>query len=76
MTIAPSFDNHRFNDQQAAVGVYRDVLEPPVSKCDVTYFLNKLALNHGSRTGGERVAAINTAGRQRRESPKISDRTL
>lgn len=50
----------RFNDQRPAVGPYRDVLDPPVSKCDVTFWLNDLAQNQASRTG-KRLAAINTA---------------
>lgn len=45
------------------MGAYRDVLEPPVSKCDVTYWLNAIAQNQTSRNG-KRVAAINTAGTQ------------
>mmetsp|Transcript_10908 Transcript_10908/g.19777 ORF Transcript_10908/g.19777 Transcript_10908/m.19777 type:complete len:345 (+) Transcript_10908:266-1300(+) len=55
-----SLDNkYWFNDQKPAVGVYRDVLDPPVSKCDVTYWLNYLAQNLASRTVS--IAAINTA---------------
>jgi hypothetical protein len=53
---------YRFNDQKPAVGVYRDVLDPPASKCDVTYWLNYLAQNQASRTVS--IAAINTAGKQ------------
>jgi hypothetical protein len=55
-----SLDNkYWFNDQKPAVGVYRDVLDPPASKCDVTYWLNYLAQNQASRTVS--IAAINTA---------------
>lgn len=59
-----------FNDTAPAVGPYHDVLEPPISKCDVTYWLNNLAQNHVSRTG-ERIAAINTAV----EATTLNERT-
>ena len=38
-----SLDNkYWFNDTSPAVGVYKDVLHPPESVCDVTYWLNSL----------------------------------
>lgn len=38
-----SLDNkYWFNDTLPAVGVYKDVLHPPQSVCDVTYWLNSL----------------------------------
>ena len=38
-----SLDNkHWFADQRPAVGVYADILQPPRSVCDVTYWLNSL----------------------------------
>ena len=67
-----SLDNkYWFNDARPAVGVYADVLSPPSSVCDVTYWLN--ALSEGDRFRGRdgptgdgdgrnvRYAAINTA---------------
>ena len=48
----------RFNDQRPSIGAYRDILEPPISKCDVTYWLNYLAQSRA----GEHIAAINAAG--------------
>jgi hypothetical protein len=53
-----SLDNkHWFEDTQPAVGAYMDVLSPPQSKCDVTYWLNYVAQERGVN----RMAAINTA---------------
>jgi len=45
-----------------AVGAYAKILEPPVSVCDVTYWLNYLAQQKTLTTGGKKLAAINTAG--------------
>lgn len=54
----------RFNDRNHAVGVYGDVLDPPVSVCDVTYWLNYLTENHDRfRQSETKYAAINTAGK-------------
>jgi hypothetical protein len=47
----------RFHDNARAVGAYAEVLRPPVSVCDVTYWLNFL----NARKKGS-WAAINTAG--------------
>jgi len=54
-----SLDNkYWFNDSKAAVGAYRDVLEPPISNADVTYWLNY----HGiDERRNEKYGAINTA---------------
>jgi hypothetical protein len=66
-----SLDNkYWFYDQQPAVGVYRDILDPPVSNADVTYWINCLIENKsGTRT--RRLAAINTAV----EATTINERT-
>lgn len=63
-----SLDNkHWFNDQLPAVaGPYADVLNPPKSVCDVTYWLNSLQALEGnsdrSQVGSKaKYAAINTA---------------
>lgn len=48
---------YRFHDHERAVGAYEDVLRPPVSICDVTYWLNFL---NAQKKG--RRATINTAG--------------
>jgi hypothetical protein len=60
-----SLDNkYWFYDQQPAVGVYRDVLDPPVSNADVTYWMNYLIENNDDPQSGtrkHRLAAINTA---------------
>jgi hypothetical protein len=64
-----SLDNkYWFNDQRPSVGAYHDALEPPISKCDVTYWLNYLAQNYA----GERMAAINTAV----EATTLNERTF
>ena len=62
-----SLDNkYWFHDVQPAVGVYHDVLDPPRSVCDVTYWLNYLAAQQGGNSSGsgtrsQRIATINTA---------------
>jgi len=71
-----SLDNkYWFNDQRPAVGVYADVLRPPSSVCDVTYWLNSLSEqadnkdrfrkknsdSDGSNNNCVKYAAINTA---------------
>ena len=78
-----SLDNkYWFSDHKPAVeGVYRDVLDPPTSNADVTYWLNYLALQQRQRRrqqksrinngGGERLAAINTAV----EATTLNERT-
>jgi hypothetical protein len=47
-----SLDNkYWFRDRRPAAGVYAQVLDPPVSVCDVTYWLNSLLLEgEGRRT--------------------------
>lgn len=49
-----------FSEHAPAVGVYREVLNPPRSKCDVTYWLNYL-LEQRKREDTASMAAINTA---------------
>jgi hypothetical protein len=64
-----SLDNkYWFNDRREAVGAYKDVLEPPTSVCDVTYWLNYIA---AEQQGGERIATINTAV----EATTLNERT-
>jgi hypothetical protein len=63
-----SLDNkHWFDDSREAVGAYKDVLEPPRSVCDVTYWLNYVAEQDGSR-----IATINTAV----EATTLNERTF
>jgi hypothetical protein len=61
-----SLDNkYWFNDKADAIGGYKDVLRPPRSICDVTYWLNYLAkerLEDGKSESN--FAAINTAGKE------------
>jgi len=66
-----SLDNkHWFNDSREAVGAYKDVLEPPTSVCDVTYWLNYLA-QEGQAGQQPRIASINTAV----EATTLNERT-
>ena len=64
----PMLQRRRFNDRRDAVGAYAQVLDPPTSICDVTYWLNHLALERNNPTmddgiaAGPKYAAINTAG--------------
>jgi hypothetical protein len=45
------------------VGAYAQILEPPVSICDFTYWLNYLAEQRKLLSGGgKKIGAINTAG--------------
>jgi len=56
-----SLDNkYWFDDEEDAVGAYAQILSPPKSKCDVTFWLNYLAQERNGM-GGEKLAAINTA---------------
>lgn len=56
-----SLDNkYWFSNHSPAVGVYKDLLDPPRSKCDVTYWLNFI-LEHRKTEDKPGVAAINTA---------------
>lgn len=61
-----SLDNkHWFSDRADAIGAYRNVLRPQQSICDVTYWMNYLALerlDHG--TSQSNFATINTAGEE------------
>ena len=79
-----SLDNkYWFNDTLPAVGVYKDVLHPPQSVCDVTYWLNSLlegdrynnihssADCHDERRRIIKYAAINTAV----EATTLNERT-
>jgi hypothetical protein len=70
-----SLDNkYWFYDQQPAVGVYREVLDPPVSNADVTYWINYYLNENNDRSGNQsrnRLAAINTAV----EATTINERT-
>jgi hypothetical protein len=68
-----SLDNkYWFHDQQPAVGVYQQVLDPPVSNADVTYWIN-YHLEHGRTTNtNQRLAAINTAV----EATTMNERTF
>lgn len=62
-----SLDNkYWFHESAEAVGAYKEVLEPPRSKCDVTYWLNKVA------ESSSRMATINTAV----EATTLNERTL
>lgn len=69
-------EQKRFPDCKPAVGAYKEVLSPPTSKCDVTYWLNYLAEERQTQRQGplqnessnnranvEKIAAINTAGK-------------
>ena len=67
-----SLDNkYWFQDYRSAVGAYRDVLDPPTMNADVTYWLNRLAIDRalapqpidgGGGDGPRRpIATINTA---------------
>lgn len=53
---------YRFSDRKGAVGPYAEILDPPVSICDVTYWLNYLSENNERFKHGTRYIAINTAG--------------
>lgn len=55
-----SLDNkYWFSDPRPSVGVYANILDPPLSNADVTYWLNYLAEQRG--TNPIKRAAINTA---------------
>ena len=64
-----SLDNkYWFGDQRPAVGAYADVLQPPTSVCDVTYWLNALSESDRFQSSSDygskncvKYAAINTA---------------
>eukprot|EP00978_Attheya_sp_CCMP212_P009835 scaffold23438_cov50-Attheya_sp.AAC.1 len=57
-----SLDNkYWFKDQKPAVGEYSKILDPPRSICDVTYWLNALAIEQRNKENKPNIAAINTA---------------
>ena len=60
-----SLDNkYWFNDTRSSVGVYKDVLHPPRSVCDVTYWMN--ALLEGDRYKQQPLSTATTADNRRR----------
>lgn len=62
-----------FHDRDMAPRVYRDVLEPPQSKKDVTYWLNHLCENAPTTNRPrQRTVAINTAV----EATTLNERTF
>jgi len=74
-----SLDNkYWFRTEKDAVGEYANILSPPKSKCDVTFWLNYLADERRQRDGGVgdddyqlKLAAINTAV----EATTLNERT-
>ena len=57
-----SLDNkYWFSDTRPAVGVYRDVLDPPISVADVTYWMNYLLEQQQQQQQQPKYAVINTA---------------
>ena len=53
-----SLDNkYWFRDRRPSVGAYQDILDPPISVCDVTYWLNAIS----QQQDGPRLVAINGA---------------
>jgi hypothetical protein len=69
LVIRPWTDKYWFQNMQEAVGVYREVLDPPLSTCDVTYWLNYVAQQDGNNS---RIAAIDTAV----EATTLNERTF
>lgn len=68
-----SLDNKYWVEEQAgAVGAYKDVLEPAVSKKDVTYWLNYHCHNSKNNSPRKTTAAINTAV----EATTLNERTF
>jgi len=59
----PTYTLRRFGDRKPAVGAYQSILTPPTSICDVTYWLNYLSDNRHKDGKGEKIAAINAAGK-------------
>jgi len=56
-----SLDNkYWFRNKRKAVGAYEEVLVPPTSICDVTFWLNYM-IEEQKGKGGDRMGAINTA---------------
>lgn len=65
-----SLDNkYWFSDKREAVGAYREILDPPMMNADVTYWLNRLAIDRGAQNDNNNsnaksktnLATINTA---------------
>ena len=58
----------RFRDTAPANGAYSQALYPPHSKCDVTYWLNKLSSDRNNVMGRSETnmkwSVINTAGKK------------
>lgn len=70
-----SLDNkYWFQDERPSVGAYANVLDPPISNADVTYWLNFLSEQRTRESSGEpeRRAAINTAV----EATTLNERTF
>jgi hypothetical protein len=72
-----SLDNkHWFQSPRPAVGAYQDVLDPPVSNADVTYWLNYLCspaeCSPNNNPTRQAMATINTAV----EATTLNERTL
>lgn len=59
----PTYTLRRFGDRKPAVGAYQSILSPPTSICDVTYWLNYLSDKRYKDGKGEKIAAINAAGK-------------
>lgn len=67
-----SLDNkYWFNDRNPAVGVYKEILSPPSSICDVNYWLNQIS-EQQNKSNAKKVSAINTAV----EATTINQRTF
>lgn len=67
-----SLDNkYWFDDTAAAVGPYKDVLSPPHSKQDITYWMNYLCENE-AKYSQQNMVAINTAV----EATTLNERTF
>ena len=62
-----SLDNKYWfpTSQDAVPGAYAQVLRPPVSKCDINYWLNYLALQRFTNTTEQQNKAGNTPSRRR-----------
>jgi hypothetical protein len=68
-----SLDNkYWFNDTADAPGAYKEVLEPPRSKQDVTYWMNYLCENGDNISPRRKTATINTAV----EATTLNERTF
>lgn len=61
-----------FNDTDVAPGPYQSLLDPAVSKKDITYWLNYLCSQGQATSRRQRTAAINTAV----EASTLNERTF